>query len=35
MLIYLLLAAVASMFMGGGLVMMKSRSAQLPVAAGK
>ncbi|HUY38636.1 MAG TPA: hypothetical protein VMV13_07385 [Candidatus Binataceae bacterium] len=34
MLIYLLLAAVASMFMGGGLVMMKSRSAHLPVASG-
>jgi uncharacterized membrane protein len=35
MLIYLLLAAVASMFMGGGLVMMKSRSGHLPVASGK
>ncbi|MHB8383799.1 MAG: hypothetical protein ACYDC3_15830 [Candidatus Binataceae bacterium] len=34
MLIYLLLAAVASMFMGGGLVMMKSRSGHLPVASG-
>ncbi|MGC1341900.1 MAG: hypothetical protein WA854_06220, partial [Candidatus Binataceae bacterium] len=35
MLVYLLLAAVASMFMGGGLVMMKSRSARLPVASGR
>jgi len=34
MLIYLLLAALASIFMGGGLVMMKSRSEHLPVASG-
>jgi uncharacterized membrane protein len=34
MAIYLLLAAVASIFMGGGLVMMKSRSRHLPVATG-
>ncbi|MGH7778528.1 MAG: hypothetical protein ACREQR_01705 [Candidatus Binataceae bacterium] len=34
MLFYLLLAAVASMFEGGGLVMMKSRSGHLPVASG-
>lgn len=34
MALYLALAALASVFMGGGLVMMKSRSGHLPVASG-